>query len=52
MKIAEILENIENSFHEKLETKTGWGKNEIKDVYKSAVIGVLAEIAEKVAVKS
>jgi PP-loop superfamily ATP-utilizing enzyme len=47
MKTTELLKKIEEKFGEKLEVKTGWGKNEVKSAYQSAVIEVLSELTEK-----
>jgi PP-loop superfamily ATP-utilizing enzyme len=47
MKTTELLKKIEERFGEKLESKTGWGKNEVKSAYQSAVIEVLSELTEK-----
>ncbi len=38
---SSILSKIEKSFHEKLEAKTGWGKNDIFQMYKDVVMRVL-----------
>ena len=48
MKTSEILKQIDDLFNEKLEAKTGWGKNEVKDLYRSSVNEVLMIIADKV----
>jgi hypothetical protein len=37
----EIINEIQELFFSKLEAKTGWGKNDIKDLYKDCVIEVL-----------
>ena len=39
----EILEKIQKLFFTKLESKTGWGKNDIKELYKECVIEILSE---------
>ena len=41
MDAEKILDEIQILFFEKLEQKTGWGKNEIKDLYKQCEIEVL-----------
>lgn len=46
MKISEILKAIDKSFEEKLEEKTGWGRNEIKAAYRSVVTEVLMALAD------
>jgi len=38
---ASILDEIQDTFFGAIDTKTGWGKNEIKQVYKEAVLTVL-----------
>lgn len=48
MKTSDLLKKIEETFHQKLEDKTGWGRNEIKQAYQSAVNEVLLEISDKV----
>ncbi len=47
MKTSELLKAIEKAFEEKLEEKTGWGRNEIKAAYRSAVTDVLITVADK-----
>lgn len=39
----ELLQRIEVLFTEKLQTKTGWGRNEILAAYKEAVSEALME---------
>jgi hypothetical protein len=39
----EILNKIQTLFFSKLENKTGWGKNDVKELYKQCVIEVLSE---------
>lgn len=39
-----LLLRIEEIFHEKLEQKTSWGRNDIKDLYKQAVNEALMEL--------
>jgi hypothetical protein len=43
MKTKDIIFEIKRRFEEKLESKTGWGKNEIKTMYDNIVIEVLSE---------
>lgn len=38
-----LLERIQELFFEALTTKTGWGRNDIKEVYKDCVIQALSE---------
>ncbi len=38
-----LIERIQELFFEALEKKTGWGKNDIKDVYKDCVMQALLE---------
>jgi hypothetical protein len=37
----EILDEIQELFFLELESKTGWGKNDIKQLYKDCVLEVL-----------
>ncbi|MDH6310902.1 hypothetical protein M2451_004059 [Dysgonomonas sp. PFB1-18] len=48
MKTSELLKQIEQAFAQKLEEKTGWGRNEIKAAYRSAVNETLMEITDKI----
>lgn len=48
MKTSELLQQIDQRFSEKLEAKTGWGRNEVKFALQSVIIEILAEITEKV----
>lgn len=43
MNTKELIFEIKSRFEKALETKTGWGKNEIKTLYDQIVIEVLAE---------
>lgn len=36
-----ILQEIEALFYSKLEAKTGWGKNDVKSLYKDCQLEVL-----------
>lgn len=38
---TEILEKIQDLFFKKLDEKTGWGKNDIKTLYKDCVMQVI-----------
>jgi len=38
---ATVLDEIQGAFFGAIDAKTGWGKNEIKQVYKEAVLTVL-----------
>jgi hypothetical protein len=42
----EILNKIQELFFSKLESKTGWGKNNVKELYNQCVIEVLSEYIE------
>lgn len=46
MKTSELLKAIDKAFEEKLEEKTGWGRNEIKAAYRSVVTEVLMAVAD------
>ena len=48
MKTSELLKAIDKAFEEKLEEKTGWGRNEIKVAYRSIVIDELMAVADTV----
>lgn len=41
-----LLKRIEELFEKKLQTKTGWGKNEVLAIYKEAVNEALLEIID------
>jgi hypothetical protein len=41
-----LIERIEEIFYSKLETKSGWGKNEVKALYKEAVNQALLELVD------
>ncbi len=51
MSTKELLIKIEERFNEKLELKNGWGKNEVKMVYKDAMNEVLLELSEQLITK-
>lgn len=38
---SKILDEIQELFFEKLNSKTGWGKNDVKDLYKDCVLEIL-----------
>ena len=44
--MKDIFRRLEEIFEEKINKKTGWGKNEIMKAYREAVQGVLIEIIE------
>ena len=41
-----LLARIQELFFAKLSTKTGWGKNEVQELYKSAVIEAISELLD------
>jgi len=41
-----LLERIQEIFFEKLQGKTGWGRNEIQSIYKDAVTQALLETVD------
>lgn len=43
-----LLQRIEEIFQQKLQAKTGWGKNEIMIVYKEAVNEALLELVDSI----
>jgi len=47
MKTKELLKRIQEIFHEKLQAKTGWGRNEIISIYQASVNEALMELADK-----
>ncbi len=42
----QLLQRIEQLFNEKLQAKTGWGRNEVMAAYKEAVSEALMELLE------
>lgn len=40
----QLLQRIEQLFNEKLQAKTGWGRNEVMAAYKEAVTEALMEL--------
>lgn len=47
IRTARILDEIQEAFGEKLNRKTGWGKNEIFAEYKEAQLEVLKKYIDK-----
>lgn len=47
MKSKEMFEIIQKKFFERIEKKTGWGKNEIKAEFNTAATEAAFEILEK-----
>lgn len=41
-----LLKRIEELFAEKLQAKTGWGRNEVMEQYRLSVIEALLEITD------
>lgn len=39
----EILDKIQELFFEKLQSKTGWGKNDVQSLYKDCVLEILKQ---------
>jgi hypothetical protein len=48
MKTKDLLKRIEAIFHEKLQSKTGWGRNEITGIYQASVNEALMELADSI----
>ena len=48
MKTKDLLKKIEEIFHEKLQSKTGWGRNEITSIYQASVNEALMELADSI----
>lgn len=44
--IVKLIDDIRSEFHKQLETKTGWGRNEIKAAFERAVTNALAKNAQ------
>jgi len=42
-----LIETIESIFFEKLNAKTGWGRNEIRELYKSSVAQAALELLDQ-----
>jgi hypothetical protein len=45
--MEEIIKEIEKRFFEGLSEKTGWGRNDIKDLYRFSVNNTLLKYIEK-----
>lgn len=43
-KLADVLQRIDESFEKKLQSKTGWGRNEVLTQYRNAVREALLEL--------
>ena len=41
-----LLEKLEEYFFKRIDKKTGWGKNEIKEAFKDAKFEALVELLE------
>ncbi len=37
----ELIRNIQSAFYHQLEAKTGWGRNEVKEIFEAAVDSVI-----------
>ena len=46
MKTSELVNNIKTKFYAKLETKTGWGKNELRLMFDMIILEALAEYVD------
>lgn len=46
MTTKQLLQRIEQLFHEKLQAKTGWGRNEIHALYRESVNEALMEAVQ------
>ena len=42
-----LLLKIQDIFHAKLQAKTGWGRNEIMDIYRDSVNEALVEMMDE-----
>ena len=45
---SKLLLKIREIFHAKLQAKTGWGRNEIMDLYNTSVNEALLELMDEV----
>jgi hypothetical protein len=43
--VAKLIEDIRSEFHRQVETKTGWGRNEVKAALERAIANALAKNA-------
>lgn len=50
MTTKDLLKQIERNFHEKLQEKTGWGRNEVISLYKDATNEVLADTIDELTI--
>ena len=39
----ELIDELQTRFFDKLETKTSWGRNELKELYLNTVLEVIAK---------
>ena len=46
-KLSKVIFEIRTRFDKALESKSGWGKNELKTMHDNIVIEVLTEVASK-----
>jgi hypothetical protein len=44
MKASELMELLQQRFFDKLETKTGWGRNELKLLFLETAVEVTSEL--------
>ncbi len=44
MRAPELVERIQSRFFDKLETKTGWGRNEVKQLFLETIIEVTTDL--------
>lgn len=45
-KLADVLQRIDEAFEQKLQAKTGWGRNEVLTQYRNAVREALLELLD------
>lgn len=43
----QLIERITELFQQKVQAKTGWGRNEVLDLHKNAVIEAVLELVDK-----
>jgi hypothetical protein len=44
IQLSEVLDTLRNEFTNRIERKTGWGKNEVRHVFDDAVVSLMIYI--------
>jgi hypothetical protein len=47
MKSTQLIEQIQQRFFDKLEMKTGWGRNEVKQLFLETIIEVTTDLIDR-----